>query len=136
MTAQPLCHQKHIEPAAYRHDDGGELSFQQQDRAKRHSEVAQLNPPDPTMNKMIGNFLDSGGRILACPPCELVSGYSRESLIDGAAHDPRTQYEVLPGAPANLRAALPKASRGGTCRKITTIRRPRRAPSVDRDGTE
>ena len=32
---------------------------------------------------MIGSFLEHGGRILVCPPCAKVRGYSEESLIDG-----------------------------------------------------
>lgn len=55
--------------------------------------VAQLNPLDPTMNTMIGSFLKGGGRILVCPPCARVRGYSQESLIEGA---------TLAGAPAML----------------------------------
>ncbi len=45
--------------------------------------VARLNPLDPTMSDMIGSFLENGGRILVCPPCAKVRGYSEESLIDG-----------------------------------------------------
>ena len=46
--------------------------------------VARLNPLDPTMSDMIGSFLENGGRILVCPPCAKVRGYSEESLIEGA----------------------------------------------------
>ena len=60
---------------------------------KGAAKVAQLNPLDPTMNTMIGNFLENGGRVLVCPPCAKVRGYSQESLIDGA---------VLAGAPSML----------------------------------
>ena len=56
-------------------------------------EVAQLNPLDPAMSTMIGSFLEGGGRILVCPPCAKVRGYSDESLIDGA---------TLAGAPVML----------------------------------
>ena len=56
-------------------------------------EVAQLNPLDPAMSTMIGSFLEGGGRILVCPPCATVRGYSDESLIDGA---------TLAGAPVML----------------------------------
>jgi predicted peroxiredoxin len=55
--------------------------------------MAQLNPLDPTMSDMIGNFLGNGGRILVCPPCAKVRGYTEESLIDGA---------VIAGAPVML----------------------------------
>jgi predicted peroxiredoxin len=60
---------------------------------KGAAHVAQLNPLDPTMNTMIGNFLEGGGRVLVCPPCAKVRGYGQESLIDGA---------VLAGAPVML----------------------------------
>lgn len=46
--------------------------------------VAHLNPLDPTMGDMVGNFLGSGGKILVCPPCAKVRGYDENSLIDGA----------------------------------------------------
>ena len=45
--------------------------------------VARLNPLDPTMSDMIDSFLENGGRILVCPPCAKVRGYSEESLIEG-----------------------------------------------------
>ncbi len=57
------------------------------------ADVAQLNPLDPTMSDMIGNFLDNGGRIIVCPPCAKMRGYTEESLIDGA---------TLAGAPVML----------------------------------
>jgi predicted peroxiredoxin len=45
------------------------------------------------MSDMIGNFLDNGGRIIVCPPCAKMRGYTEESLIDGA---------TLAGAPVML----------------------------------
>jgi predicted peroxiredoxin len=60
---------------------------------KGAADVAQLNPLDPTMNDMIGNFLENGGRILICPPCAKVRGYSEDSLIDGV---------TIAGAPVML----------------------------------
>lgn len=62
--------------------------------------VAQLNPLDPTMNTMIENFLGNGGRILVCPPCAKVRGYTDESLIEGAeiAGAPVMLEEILNGA--------------------------------------
>jgi len=67
---------------------------------KGAAKVAQLNPLDPTMNTMIGNFLESGGRILVCPPCAKVRGYSQESLVDGAilAGAPSMLQEIVAGA--------------------------------------
>jgi predicted peroxiredoxin len=60
---------------------------------KGAADVARLNPLDPTMNDMIGNFVASGGKILVCPPCAKVRGYAEDSLIDGA---------ILAGAPVML----------------------------------
>lgn len=62
--------------------------------------VAQLNPLDPTMNTMIENFLGNGGRILVCPPCAKVRGYTDESLIEGAeiAGAPVMLEEIMNGA--------------------------------------
>jgi predicted peroxiredoxin len=51
---------------------------------KGGAEVAQLNPLDPPVSEMIDNFLASGGRILVCPPCAKVRGYTPKELIDGA----------------------------------------------------
>ncbi len=67
---------------------------------KGAADVAQLNPLDPTMSDMIGNFLGNGGRILVCPPCAKVRGYAEESLIDGAtiAGAPVMLEEVNAGA--------------------------------------
>ena len=63
--------------------------------------VAQLNPLDPAVNTMIGNVLENGGRILVCPPCAKVRGYTQESLIDGA---------VLAGAPSMLEELIAGAA--------------------------
>jgi len=60
---------------------------------KGAADVARLNPLDPTMSDMIGSFLENGGRILVCPPCAKVRGYSEESLIEGA---------TIAGAPVML----------------------------------
>ena len=67
---------------------------------KGAADVARLNPLDPTMNDMIGNFLNNGGRILVCPPCAKVRGYSEESLIEGAtiAGAPVMLKEIVSGA--------------------------------------
>ena len=60
---------------------------------KGAADAARLNPLDPTMSDMIGNFIESGGRILVCPPCAKVRGYAEGSLIDGA---------IIAGAPVML----------------------------------
>jgi len=60
---------------------------------KGAADVARPNPMDPTVGDMIGSFLANGGRILVCPPCAKVRGYSAESLIEAA---------TIAGAPAML----------------------------------
>lgn len=50
---------------------------------KRAADVARLNPLDPPVKDMIQTVLDSGGRILVCPPCAKVRGYEKDDLIDG-----------------------------------------------------
>lgn len=60
---------------------------------KGAADVARPNPLDPQVGEMIDNVLKSGGRILVCPPCAKVRGYTEDDLIDGA---------ILAGAPAML----------------------------------
>ena len=57
------------------------------------ADVARLNPLDPAMSDMIGNFIANGGNILVCPPCAKVRGYAEEDLIDDV---------TIAGAPAML----------------------------------
>lgn len=68
---------------------------------KRAAEVARLNPLDPPMKDMIGNVLSSGGKILVCPPCAKVRGYTEEDLIEGV---------TIAGAPAMLEVVKQGAS--------------------------
>jgi len=67
---------------------------------KGAADVAQLNPLDPTMSEMISNFLGNGGRILVCPPCAKMRGYTEKSLISGAtiAGAPVMLEELMTGA--------------------------------------
>ena len=62
--------------------------------------AARLNPLDPTMGDMIGGFLGNGGRILVCPPCAKVRGYTEDSLIEGVtvAGAPVMLEEINDGA--------------------------------------
>ncbi len=55
--------------------------------------VAHLNPLDPPMKDMIENVMSGGGKILVCPPCAKVRGYSETDLVDGV---------TVAGAPAML----------------------------------
>jgi predicted peroxiredoxin len=61
---------------------------------------ARLNPLDPSMGDMIASFLENGGRILVCPPCAKVRGYTEDSLIEGAtvAGAPVMLEEINSGA--------------------------------------
>ena len=50
---------------------------------KGAADNARLNPLDPPVKDMIATVIDSGGRILVCPPCAGVRGYAQDDLIDG-----------------------------------------------------
>jgi predicted peroxiredoxin len=50
---------------------------------KGAADHVRMNPFDPPMGELISGFLTNGGRILACPPCAKVRGYTEEDLIDG-----------------------------------------------------
>ena len=67
---------------------------------KGATEVAQLNPLDPSVGDMIKSFLGNGGRILVCPPCAKVRGYDENSLIEEAtiAGAPVMLEEIAAGA--------------------------------------
>lgn len=46
-------------------------------------DFARMNPLDPPLKELIQNFIAKGGKILACPPCAKVRGYTEKDLIDG-----------------------------------------------------
>jgi predicted peroxiredoxin len=50
---------------------------------KGAADKVHLNPLDPTVGEMINNLTSRGGKILVCPPCANVRGYSQEDFIDG-----------------------------------------------------
>ena len=66
---------------------------------KGAGEFARPNPLDPPMQEMIGNVLGTG-RILLCPPCVKVRGYSEGDLIEGVtiAGAPTILEKVAAGA--------------------------------------
>jgi predicted peroxiredoxin len=68
---------------------------------KGAADAAHLNPLDPSLKDLIGNFMSSGGSVLVCPPCAKVRGYSEEDLVDGV---------VIAGAPAMLEVVAQGAS--------------------------
>ena len=57
---------------------------------------ARPNPLDPTIQEMMDNVLNNGGKILVCPPCAGVRGYEADDLIEAA---------TLAGSPAMLAIA-------------------------------
>lgn len=50
---------------------------------KGAAEKVRLNPLDPPLGDMIRNLTSRGGRILVCPPCAEVRGYTADSLLEG-----------------------------------------------------
>jgi predicted peroxiredoxin len=60
------------------------------------AEKPRPNPLDPTIKEMMQNVVDSGGKILVCPPCAGVRGYEADDLIEAA---------TLAGSPAMLGVA-------------------------------
>lgn len=50
---------------------------------KGAADKVHLNPLDPTLGEMINNLTSRGGKILCCPPCSKVRGYSEEDFLEG-----------------------------------------------------
>lgn len=50
---------------------------------KGAADKVQLNPLDPPVGEMIQNLTSRGGRILVCPPCAKVRGYTEDDLLPG-----------------------------------------------------
>ncbi|MDH4065808.1 MAG: DsrE family protein [Acidobacteriota bacterium] len=50
---------------------------------KGAADHVRMNPFDPPMKELIEGFMARGGKVLACPPCARVRGYTQESLLDG-----------------------------------------------------
>jgi predicted peroxiredoxin len=55
--------------------------------------VARPNPLDPGVGDMMRTYLGNGGKILVCPPCAKVRGYTEDDVIEEA---------TIAGAPAML----------------------------------
>ncbi|MFH4965566.1 DsrE family protein [Gaetbulibacter sp. M235] len=49
---------------------------------KGAADNVHLNPKDPTMKQMIDAVVNNKCRIMVCPPCAEVRGYSVDNLID------------------------------------------------------
>ncbi|HMB69114.1 MAG TPA: DsrE family protein [bacterium] len=70
---------------------------------KGAADSARLNPLDPPMKEMIDNLMSSGGRVLACPPCAKVRGYTQDDLLDGVTLAGSTSFlEVVKDGAAAL----------------------------------
>ena len=50
---------------------------------KGAAENARLNPLDPPMHEMIRNIVEADSKIMVCPPCGIMRGYSEDDFIDG-----------------------------------------------------
>jgi predicted peroxiredoxin len=47
------------------------------------ADLIQMNPIDPPMKTLIDNFMTSGGKVWACPPCAKLRGYTQDHLLPG-----------------------------------------------------
>lgn len=50
---------------------------------KGAAKLARPNSQDPPMDEMIQNVVESGCKIMVCPPCAKVRGYTDEDFFDG-----------------------------------------------------
>ena len=48
---------------------------------KGAADNVNLNPLDPPLGEMIKNLTSRGGRILVCPPCAKVRGYTEDDFL-------------------------------------------------------
>lgn len=67
---------------------------------KGAADNVHMNPLDPPMKELIDNFQSNGGRILICPPCARVRGYTDDDFIDGVqvVGSPALHALILDGA--------------------------------------
>jgi predicted peroxiredoxin len=50
---------------------------------KGAADKVHLNPLDPIVGEMINDLTSRGGKILMCPPCTKVRGFTGDDLLDG-----------------------------------------------------
>jgi len=50
---------------------------------KGAADKVHLNPLDPPLGEMMTRITDAGAKILVCPPCAGVRGYTQDDFIDG-----------------------------------------------------
>ena len=60
-----------------------EVKVSQADYEARTEAVLRSQEIQSELNRMIGTVVDSGGKILVCPPCAGVRGYEKDDLMDG-----------------------------------------------------
>ena len=67
---------------------------------KGAADNVHMNPLDPPMKELIDNFQSNGGRILVCPPCARVRGYTDDDFINGVqvVGSPALHALILDGA--------------------------------------
>lgn len=67
---------------------------------KGAADNVHMNPFDPPLKELIDKFQANGGRILVCPPCAKVRGYSEADLIDDVqvVGSPALHALILDGA--------------------------------------
>lgn len=67
---------------------------------KGAADNVHMNPFDPPLKVLIGDFQAKGGRILVCPPCAKVRGYGEQDFIDGVkvVGSPALHALILDGA--------------------------------------
>jgi predicted peroxiredoxin len=67
---------------------------------KGAAKFAHLNPKDPTMQEMIDAIINNKCRVMVCPPCSAVRGYTPEDLMDEVelVGSPALHQLILEGA--------------------------------------
>lgn len=67
---------------------------------KGAAKFAHLNPKDPTMQEMIDAIIRNKCRVMVCPPCSAVRGYTPEDLMDEVelVGSPALHQLILEGA--------------------------------------
>ncbi|MDH4066248.1 MAG: DsrE family protein [Acidobacteriota bacterium] len=50
---------------------------------KGAADHVRMNPFDPPMKELIEGFMARGGKVLVCPPCAKMRGYTQDTLLDG-----------------------------------------------------
>ncbi len=67
---------------------------------KGAAQYAHLNPKDPTMGEMINAIIENKCRVMVCPPCSAVRGYTPDDLMDEVelVGSPALHQLILEGA--------------------------------------